>query len=213
MLSIVATMALGMAVGSTSLVISQQPTAVISIPSDDATMGGGFSMNLPTSFTHRQAELLAMSYDVAKQDGHKYPQLLQGILLQETHAGELASYKVAGQEFGLKANERYYGIFQVKLSAAREVLSKYPTLIEEYQFQSTTDEEIIAKLIENDHFSIAVASKYILILKSYGYDTMKQLAIAYNQGPAGARGKNAEVNKYSLGVMAHIQSLRFKDKV
>ena len=210
MLSIVACMTLGLAVGSTTLLVSQSPTAVISVPAEDGTTGGGYTINLPKSLTHKQATLLGLAYDIAKKDGHRYPQLLQGILLQESKAGDLASYKVAGQEFGLKTNERYYGVAQIKLAAAREVLSKYPSMKGEYDFHTSTDEEVIAKLIENDQFNIAVASKYLLVLKTYGYDTIKELALAYNQGAGRARGKNAETNQYSKGVMAHIQALHLK---
>lgn len=207
LLSIVAFGMLGVAVGASSLVVSNRPTTVISVPVEEGTSGGGFSMKLPSSLTHKQAELLAMAYDIAKHDGHKHPQLLQGIILQESKAGELASYKVAGQEFDLKPNERYYGVAQIKLAAARDVLSKYPNMKEQFGFQTNTDEEIIAKLIDDDRFNISIASKYLLVLKAMGYDTMKQLALAYNQGAGGARSKNADTNPYSRGVMAHIQSL------
>jgi hypothetical protein len=207
LLSIVACGMFGMAVGASSLVVSIQPTTVISVPAEEGMTGGGFSMKLPSSLTHKQAELLAMAYDIAKHDGHKYPQLLQGIILQESKAGDLASYKVAGQEFGLKPNERYYGVAQIKLIAAREVLGRYPGMKDEFEFHTSTDEEVIAKLIENDRFNISIASKYLLVLKSMGYDTMKQLALAYNQGAGGARSKDADTNPYSRGVMAQIQSL------
>lgn len=183
------------------------PTAVISIPRDDATKGGGFSMAVPKDLSSRQTRLLAMAYEIAKRDGHKHPQLLQGIILQETKAGALASYKVAGQAQGLGVNQRYYGVAQIKLAAAQDVLGRYPSLRNEFNFQTSTDEEIIAKLIENDRFNLSVASKYLLILKTYGYDTMSQLALAYNQGPGGARNHDASEHDYSVKVMKHIQGL------
>jgi len=208
LLSIVACLTLGVAAGTTSLVFNAEPTSVISIPSEEGTSGGGFSMNLPKSLTRKQANLLGMAYDIAKHDGHKYPQLLQGIILQESHAGDLTSYKVAGQEFGLRTNERYYGVAQIKLAAARDVLNRYPQLKEDFDFHTNTDEEVIAKLIENDRFNLSVASKYLLVLKSSGYDTIKQLALAYNQGAGGARHLDPDTNHYSKGVMAHIQELK-----
>jgi hypothetical protein len=209
-LSIVATGILGMAISASTLIISNQPTVVISIPLEDGVAGGGLSMNLPKNLSSKQIELLSMAYDIAKHDGHKYPQVLQGILLQETVAGSLASYKVAGQEFGLKTNERYYGITQLKLAATRDVLAKYPNMKSEFKFQSNTDEEVIAKLIENDRFNLSVASKYLMVLKSAGYNTISQLALAYNQGAEGAKGKDADTNHYSRGVLNHISNLKPK---
>ena len=204
MLSMVACVALYGAVTASSMVVSTRPTSVISVPSED---GSRFTVELPPNLSHRQTEILGMAYNIAKKDGHKYPQLLQGILMQESNAGELSSYKVAGQEFGLKTNERYYGVGQIKLAAAKYVLDKYPDMRDDFEFHTRTDEEVIAKLIENDQFNISVASKYLLVLKSFGYDTMKQLALAYNQGVAGARGKDADTNAYSNGVMKHSKTL------
>lgn len=207
LLSVVATFVLGAAIGASSMLVPQQPTSVISVPSDEGVAGGGFTMVVPNNMTHRQAELLAMAYDIAKRDGHRHPQLLQGIILQETNAGQARNYKVAGQEYGLKPNERYYGVAQIKLAAARDVLSRYPELKTQFEFNTMADEEVIAKLIENDNFNLSIASKYLLILKSYGYDTMKTIAMAYNKGAGGASGKDANTNPYAQGVMAFIQKL------
>lgn len=209
-LSIVAAGILGMAVSASALVISSSSTVVINVPSVDGQVGGGLSMNMPKNLSLRQIELLGMAYNIAKVDGHRYPQLLQGILLQESHAGNLSSYKVAGQEFGLKTNERYYGITQIKLAAAKDVLGRFPSVRTEFRFQSNTDEEIIAKLIENDKFNLSVASKYLLILKSAGYDTVAKLALAYNQGAGGAKGKDADTHPYSRGVLNHISNFKYK---
>lgn len=211
MLSLVAVVVASAAVFATAHTISTNPTTVISMPKEDGAdtvAGGGFAMKLPSNLSQRQAELLSMAYQIAKEDGHRYPQVLQGIILQETHAGELRKYKVAGQEFGLKTNERYYGVGQIKLSAAKDVLKRYPKLKEEFEFHTTMDEEIIAKLIEDDRFNLSVASKYLLILRAYGYDTIKQLALAYNQGPGGARNHDSNTHHYSTGVMKYIQKLQ-----
>jgi hypothetical protein len=204
-LGIIATCTLGCMINATSLTLEGTPSSVISIPMEAKMSGGGFTTIIPRNLTRRQAELLILAYEIAKNDGHQYPQLLQGILLQESNAGRLDSYKVAGQEFGLKTNERYYGIMQIKLAAARYVLTKYPQLQKDFGFHTSTDEEIIAKLIENDTFNLSVASKYLLVLKGMGYNTIQELSVAYNKGGAGARGVNPSTNPYALGVLAHIQ--------
>ena len=206
-LAVVAILFAGLTTLSAQPSINVTPTAVISVAPENGTKGGGFAMNLPKHITTRQAEILNMAYTIAKKDGHKQPQILQGIVMQESQAGQLQKYKVAGQEFGLKTNTRYYGVAQIKLDAARDVLAAYPQLSKQYNFQTNTDEEVIAKLIENDQFNLAVASKYLLILKRYGFDTIKELALAYNQGPGGAKLKDADTFHYSNGVMKYIQTL------
>lgn len=207
-LSIVASLMLGISVSAAFHVVPKQSTAVISIPAAEGVKGGGMNTVLPRNVTVKQAQLLSLAYEIAKQDGHKHPQLLQGIILQESQAGEHASYRVAGQEFGLAPNKRYYGIAQIKLAAARDVLDRYPSISKQFDLpENAADEEVIAKLIENDEFNLSIASKYLLILRSYGYDTIKQLALAYNQGPGGARNHDAETHHYTRGVMHYIQSL------
>ncbi len=211
LLSFVALLAVTATFNVASIVISKNPTSVISVPVSDSTVGNGFGIKLPKNLTQRQADLLSKAYRIAKEDGHKHPQILQGIILQETQAGEYHRYKVAGQEFGLRTNERYYGVAQIKLAAAKDVLAKWPDLRKDFGFHTVTDEEIIAKLIENDDFNLSVASKYLLILKSYGYNTIQQLALAYNQGPGGARNHDENTHHYSNGVMKNLQKISFKN--
>jgi hypothetical protein len=87
------------------------------------------------------------------------------------------------------------------------VLNRYPELRKEFNFHTKEDEEIVAKLIEDDRFNLSVASKYLLVLKSFGYDTIKQLALAYNQGPGGAKNHNSDTHHYSKGVINYIQKI------
>lgn len=182
-------------------------TAVIAPKTEKAMGGSDVAILVPNNLTSRQNKLLNLAYKKAKEDGHKNPEVLQGIILQESKAGAHSSYKVAGQEFGLSANQRYYGIGQIKLSAAKDVLTRFPELYTKYKFQTKTDEEIIANLILNEEFNIEIASKYLIILKSYGYSSTKQLANAYNQGPGG--GKNVGENfHYGNGVEKQINKLR-----
>lgn len=184
-------------------------TAVITIPANDGkSVGGGTTMVLPEKVTSKQGELLAMAYKIAAKDGHKYPQILQGLLLQETHAGALKSYRVAGQEFGLKSNERYYGLAQIKLAAAKDVIQAYPKLRDRFEFHTNTDEEIIANLILNDRYNLEVASKYLLILGSRYKIPPDKLLNAYNQGPGGAYNANGAA--YAASARQHIANLARK---
>jgi LysM domain len=181
------------------------PSVVLAVPgTDTADM---YSMPVPERLEGHQTTLLSIAYQTAKDDGLKQPQLLQAILLQESAAGELRSYKVAGQEFGLTTNHRYYGVAQIKLDAAHEVLKHYPELWEQFKFHTHTDEEVIAKLIENDTFNIAVASKYLVLLNKMGYKSPRAMAAAYNMGPGGAQGVDVSKNAYATGVAHHMTQM------
>lgn len=170
-------------------------TSVIAPKAGKKVGGSDAAILLPQSLTTDQMRVLNYAYKTSKADGHKNPELLQAILLQETRAGDMKSYKVAGQEFGLKSNERYYGLGQIKLSAARDVLKEFPEIAVKHELQTSTDEEIIANLIMNDEFNIEVASKYLTILSRYSKDSSFIIA-AYNKGAGGARQLGNEINNF-----------------
>jgi hypothetical protein len=205
MLMFVATAALVGSFAASTNVISTNPTAVLTV--QDEKTQKAVSIVLPDNLTRTQAHNISMAYDIGKKDGLA-PALLPAIIMQETQAGEYHQYKVAGQEYGLAANKRYYGLAQIKLDAAKDVLREYPSLRDDFGFHTRTDEEIIAKLIENDRFNLSVASKYLVILKEKGFNTVKQLALAYNQGPGGAKSFNENTHHYPQGVMQNIQRLK-----
>lgn len=207
-LAIVVAFTIGAATGSMGVLADQEPTierqyvmVPVEVPLND---GRGYEVIYPEDPSYRQSQLLGVAYDIAKKDGHEFPQLLQGILIQETQAGSLPRYKVVGQEYGLGPLDRYYGIMQIKLSAAWDVMKRWPGLWDEFDFQTRSDEEIIAKLIEDEIFSLTVASKYLIILQDAGYETPAEQALAYNRGAAGAKAHNAESHPYSVSVMAHM---------
>jgi len=212
LLSVITMFAVGIVVGC-AIMTSPKPAIVVNIPPAQIFDGSGYEVKYPEHPSNRQAELLGLAYNIAKKDGHKYPQLLQGILLQETAAGALPRYKVIGQEFGLKPNERYYGIMQLKLRATWDVLRRWPGLKQEFNFNTFTDEEIISKLIDDDRFNLAIASKYLLILRDRGFTTMAELAMAYNKGPGGAHHSDPSTNEYAQGVISKISALKVKKEV
>lgn len=166
---------------------------------------GNSYLKMPEHFSKKQVEALQMAIEIAIKDGHSNPQLLQGIILQETNAGELNSFNVAGQEFGLRPNERYYGIAQIKLAAAKDVLKYYPGIKNEFNMQSLTDEEIIANLILNTKYNLTVASKYLKVLKTVYNVPENMLAAAYNQGAGGKDNERALA--YSQKVKNHIRNI------
>lgn len=127
--------------------------------------------------------LMQAAYNTAKNDGHTDPSLVQAVLLQESMAGTLRHHRVVAPN----KNQVYFGAMQIKLVAAKEVLAKWPSLFDSFSFDTRTDEEIKARLIVDDRFNIAVASKYLIILRdTYGFSG-KMLLNAYNRGPFGAK--------------------------
>lgn len=143
------------------------------------TMGGVASVLLPKTLSNKQAALLQQAYAAAKAEGVN-PETMQVILLQETRAGAMSSYKVAN--VGPNA---YYGPMQIKLAATRDVLQRNPSLYKKYDFHTKSDDEVKANLILNEKFNIEVAAKYVKILqREYGLNGTK-LTNAYNRGPGG----------------------------
>lgn len=156
--------------------------------------------------TSKQHRLLNFAYNIAKKAGLKSPEILQGIIYQESKAGAMTSYRVAGQEFGLSTNKRYYGISQIKLGATKDVIARYPYLKTKYGFHTNTDEEIIANLIMNDEFNIEVASLYLKHLSDvFGYEG-DRLTAAYNKGPGGVKSiENPSGLNYVISVRDNIK--------
>lgn len=149
---------------------------------------------LPPEMSSSQAKLMKAAYNIAKADGHQDPEIVQAVLLQETQAGAMDKYVVANP-----GPDAYYGLMQIKLSAARDVLNHWPGLFSKYKFQTRTDDEIRANLILNQRFNIEVGSKYLKLLQTkYGFRGTKLLN-AYNRGPGGV---HAVDSTYHYGVSA-----------
>ena len=168
-----------------NVVLAEKPTHI---------MGGQAAVIVPDDLTNAQHRILNTAYAIAKADGHKSPELVQGLLLQETHAGALKSYKVAGNE-----GDKYYGLGQIKLGAARDVMKEHPELWTKYGFDTKTDDELKANLILNQNFNIEISSKYLKILhERYGY-TGRALLNAYNRGPTGVKAVDSATFHYARG--------------
>lgn len=168
--------------------------------------GDGLSINMPgmkETLSVKQTYILTFAYFTAKKDRAR-PEILQGILWQESKAGEYKGYKVAGQEYGLGPMQRYYGVAQIKLGAARDVLKKYPNEFQKFE----TDEELIANLILNDEFNVKIASKYLQIIAKSGVTVSRNQQIAsYNRGVTGATKVNVDSFHYTVGVNTHIRRI------
>ena len=128
--------------------------------------------------TGEQVELLSLAYKIGYDDGGPaHAKLLQAVLMQETIAGLLGRLGHLSAPLG----KRSYGVMQVKVTAARDVLAWKPELAE-----ALTDERLIARLIADDEFNLKVASTYLKYLRKKS-DSDHQALVAYNLGPNGAK--------------------------
>ena len=174
---------------------------VIAEKSDKALGGGQAAMKVPDNLTSKQHQLLNIAYRIGKEDGHPNPEVVQQILLQETLAGGLKSYRVANE-----GPEAYFGPMQLKLAAARDVLKKFPALFTKYEFHTKSDDEIKANLILNEDFNIEVGSKYLRILEvTYGFKG-KRLLNAYNRGAGGVASVGDDYH-YAIGAQQKFAQL------
>lgn len=180
------------------LIQQQATTSMVPLAAEDLVPE--MKPKFPSFLTDKQVQLLSLAQQIAEKDGQEEPKLLQGLLMQETSAGE-ANYKKEA------ALNHCYGVLQIKIAAAVHVLTEFPELLTQFNVSLTNKKALIKKLINDDEFNISVGSKYILILRKAGYSTMKQLALAYNQGAGGAKRKNPNTFPYVKGVMKHIASI------
>lgn len=168
-------------------------------------IGGQAATLLPDNLTVTQSQILNAAYQIAKADGHKNPEIVQQMVLQETHAGGLSSYKVAGNK-----GDEYFGVAQIKLGAAKDVLKQHPMLFTKYGFHTNTDDEIKANLIMNPVFCIEVGSKYLKLLNErYGF-TGRDLLNAYNRGPTGVKRVDSESFHYAKGAEQKLAQWKMK---
>lgn len=168
-------------------------TAVIAEKGDGKTIGGQVATLLPSSLTPNQGRLMNKAYEIAKADGHKNPEIVQAVLLQESLAGATPQMRVANP-----GPQAYFGPMQIKLVAAKAVLAQWPSLFTKHHFQTRTDDEIKANLILNDTFNIEVGSKYLLLLqREYGF-AGRELMNAYNRGPTGVKAVGDDFH-YAIG--------------
>lgn len=165
-----------------------------------------FEVLIPDNLESSQKEVLRKAYQIAKADGHKQPEIVQGIVLQETKAGAMDSYKVAG-----RGNDPYYGLMQLKKPAALDVMKEYPSLYKKYKFHTRTNDELVANLILNENFNLEVGSKYLKILAVRYKLQGKELVNAYNRGPGGVKSVGSDYH-YGVSVERNIKLMKVKHK-
>jgi len=143
------------------------------------------------NLTDRQFYILKLARDIGKEDDLSLT--LMGIVMQESRAGETQRVGHMSAPIG----KRSYGVMQVKVTAARDVLKEYPEFGEFY-----SDEELIGRLLYDDEFNIQISLGYIKLLKKRGL-SWHEILLAYNLGPSGAEGKNPLKYHYVKDVVEH----------
>lgn len=169
--------------------------------SDEADAGKTIWNPLAKSWlTEEQVSLLRLAYDIGFQDGGvRHARLVQSTLLQESIAGQLGRVGHRTAPVG----KRSYGVMQVKVTAAQDVLQDHAHLN-----NSSTVEDLIVRLMTDDEYNIRVASKFLLYLREKTANDASAL-VAYNIGLRGARryedhdefGYVKSVNRYFENVV------------
>jgi len=171
-----------------------RPSVYASVPFDeDGIARTYFNERSQSWLSEDQVRILDMAYVIGEIDGHG--ELFQAVIMQETHAGGLSLVGHKSQPVGLRS----YGVAQVKVVAAKDVLKRYPEL-----GKFSSEEEIIAKLLTDVDFNLTVASKFLLMLKEKT-KSEAQAVVAYNLGLKGSRRiKNHENYRYAKHVYANL---------
>lgn len=149
--------------------------------------------------TREQFDLLSLAYKIGYEDGGEaHARLLQAVLMQESIAGQLGRLGHLSAPIG----KRSYGVMQVKVAAARDVLDSKP---EFGHFR--TDEQLIARLITDDEFNLRIASAYLKYLRERTGSDHEAL-VAYNVGPnAAKRVPDPAQYRYVLGIERYLSKV------
>jgi hypothetical protein len=123
--------------------------------------------------TREQIKLLNLAHHIGMEEsGEGQAEMLQAILMQESHAGNYGRIGDTHADVG----KRSYGVMQVKLITAYDVLKQYPEM-----GHFKTEEGLIVKLITDDEFNIRIASKHLTMLRKRTKRDA-QAIMAYNTG-------------------------------
>ena len=141
--------------------------------------------------TKSQSELLSYAYEIAKADGFRIPEVLLGIIMVESQAGLVKTSKIISN---------CYGVGQIKVVAALDVLKFFPSMKKELKTGSLKEIEYLLK--HDDKFNIRIASKYLLLMD---INKSKDFGItAYNIGKGGAQKVSSSNWGYTMKVNTFI---------
>lgn len=141
-----------------------------------------------------QMALLVLARQIGDEDD--VGELLQGIILNETNAGR---WKTLVGDTTKPYLRRSFGVAQVKIIAAEQVLAAHPEL---GRFKSRW--QLANRLLTDHEFNLQVASKYLAWLRSFGRE-LSWIPVAYNMGPTDAsKVDRTWSHKYAVKLAANI---------
>jgi len=152
-------------------------------------------------YSPEQRKLMEMAYYIGKDVG--FPETIQALLLQETHAGAFGD-RIG--DINLPVGKRSYGVMQMKVSTAKKVLTAYPELVTKYfptrkTLSRVREEELIIKLIQDDEFSIHLAALNFAIHRKSS-KSWSQAVVAYNTGQGAANDiENPKEHEYFIHII------------
>jgi len=139
------------------------------------------SVALGGQFTDEQSAILRMAQTIGAEIG--YPETLQAIALQETHAGH---YGNRIGDVNEKVGKRSYGIMQVKVATARFVFNNFKYIKDQYfgnrKIRNIRAEEIIVLLMSNDEACMEIAALNFKKMLDFAGGEWSRAVAAYNGG-------------------------------
>lgn len=127
-----------------------------------------------------QNEIYRIAYEEGLKVGH--PETMVAIAFLETRGGTYKSTPqgVVGDGFA-RFGQRSYGVMQVRIQTARDVLKRNPQL-----GTFPTDEHLLVALLTDSVFNIRVAALYFQMqIKRFGH--WRTALVAYSAGPQNAK--------------------------
>lgn len=144
----------------------------------------GFLTTLSNA-TSLNNEAIQFAKEIAIKHDHD-ENLVAAIIMVESKAGQHAGYEIVRN-----GRSTYYGMAQLTIGAAKDVLKTWPNLLEKYDV-AKNDKAIKHALAYDYKFNIEVASKYLLMIRNQFGFTDHKLINSYNLGPGSKQIANKD---------------------
>lgn len=174
-------------------------------PAPNTSVSTQISTSTPKTFREVVTTNMLKVRAIAQEFGHH--ETMQAILLQESNGG---TGKPVGNPSASVRN-RSYGLMQVQIVAARSILSRYPSISNEYfpgkLVSSITDKEIVSLLLHNDEANIRIAVQHFDLYLTLSKGNWTKAVAAYNMGIGNANKTTSFANNhYVRSIKTHIQT-------
>lgn len=126
--------------------------------------------------------------------------LMMALMWRETRAGKFGP--VGDMENGV--GKRSYGLWQMKVATAKDVLKRYPELWGPHK-KWKSDEEVIARLITDNQWAAEMALGNIRRLEAKRVP-FKRIPLAWNEGYSGSLDLDHDDHAFTMDVLETVQS-------